>query len=305
MCCVELPARPRDTWPAQIVDVKRAIAWVKEHIGKHGGDPDFVVVTGGSAGGHLAALAALTPGIAGFQPGFEDTDTRVQAANVRVNPTWRSCCPAWYSSRNCPSPMSWVAPEAPPLFIAHGTNDTLVPVEHAARIRCLHLGAHPSHPAGDRPPSCGGALPRRECGHAQRVVPGGLVRRGAAGPPARGIRPEARPTVRRPVRQPTFRPDPYARLFGERKQHEAQHVVCPMPSVDQFEMGNQRRRRSPPHRVFRRARSPPGSQRRTHGDNPDHRLPRATSTERPAMGSSSFSELPGIGPPLATDVIGV
>lgn len=59
------------------------------------------------------------------------------------------------------------------------------PVEHAARLRCLLLGAHPSHPTGDRPPSCGGALPRRECGHAQRVVPGGLVRRGAAGPPAR------------------------------------------------------------------------------------------------------------------------
>lgn len=58
------------------------------------------------------------------------------------------------------------------------------PVEHAARLRCLLLGAHPSHPTGDRPPSCGGALPRRECGHAQRVVPGGLVRRGAAGPPA-------------------------------------------------------------------------------------------------------------------------
>ncbi|WP_202948857.1 alpha/beta hydrolase [Candidatus Microthrix parvicella] len=198
MCCVELPARPRDTWPAQIVDVKRAIAWVKEHIGKHGGDPDFVVVTGGSAGGHL--------------------------------------------------------------------------------------GAHPTHPAGDRPLSCGGALPRRECGHAQRVVPGGLVRRGAAGPPARGIRPEARPTVRRPVRQRTFRPDPYARLFGERKQHEAQHVVCPMPCVDQFEMGNQRRRRSPQHRVFRRARSPPGSQRRTHGDNPDHRLPRPRAPNDPPWG---------------------
>lgn len=56
------------------------------------------------------------------------------------------------------------------------------PVEHAARLRCLLLGAHPSHPTGDRPPSCGGALPRRECGHAQRVVPGGLVRRGAAVP---------------------------------------------------------------------------------------------------------------------------
>src|SRR5690606_33139228 len=29
------------------------------------------------------------------------------------------------------SPMSWVGPDAPPFFLAHGTNDTLVPVEQA------------------------------------------------------------------------------------------------------------------------------------------------------------------------------
>ncbi len=71
---------PRSTWPDQIVDVKRAIAWVKDHIAEYGGDPDFVVITGGSAGGHLSALAALTAGVAAFQPGFEDADTSVQAA---------------------------------------------------------------------------------------------------------------------------------------------------------------------------------------------------------------------------------
>ena len=60
--CVAVNYRlsPRGTWPDQIVDVKRAIAWVKEHIADYGGDPDFVVITGGSAGGHLSALAALT-----------------------------------------------------------------------------------------------------------------------------------------------------------------------------------------------------------------------------------------------------
>jgi acetyl esterase/lipase len=80
--CVAVNYRhsPRNTWPDHIVDVKRALAWVKAHIAQYGGDPDFVAITGGSAGGHLSALAALTPNDSQFQPGFEDADTRVQAA---------------------------------------------------------------------------------------------------------------------------------------------------------------------------------------------------------------------------------
>ena len=46
----------------------------------YGADPAFLAVTGGSAGGHLAALAALTPNDPEYQPGFEDADTSVQAA---------------------------------------------------------------------------------------------------------------------------------------------------------------------------------------------------------------------------------
>ena len=71
---------PRATWPDHIVDVKRALAWTKANIAGHGGDPSFVVITGGSAGGHLSSLAALTPNLADFQPGFEDADTSVAAA---------------------------------------------------------------------------------------------------------------------------------------------------------------------------------------------------------------------------------
>ncbi len=44
---------PAAKWPAHIVDAKRALAWVREHIAEHGGDPGFIAVTGGSAGGHL------------------------------------------------------------------------------------------------------------------------------------------------------------------------------------------------------------------------------------------------------------
>ena len=50
---------PRAAFPAQIIDVKKAITWVKSHIAEYGGDPDFIVITGGSAGGHLSLLAGL------------------------------------------------------------------------------------------------------------------------------------------------------------------------------------------------------------------------------------------------------
>ena len=50
---------PRLRFPAQLDDVKLALAWVREHIAQYGGDPERVVVGGHSAGGHLAALACL------------------------------------------------------------------------------------------------------------------------------------------------------------------------------------------------------------------------------------------------------
>jgi acetyl esterase/lipase len=143
---------PKSSWPDHIVDVKRALAWVKENIGEHGGDPDFVVITGGSAGGHLASLAALTPGLTDWQPGFEDADTSVSAAvplygvydftnrsgTGRTDMTpflqervFKSVVtddlPRWEQA----STISHVGPDAPPFFVLHGDNDSLVPVQQA------------------------------------------------------------------------------------------------------------------------------------------------------------------------------
>ncbi len=146
---------PKATWPDHIVDVKRALAWVKANIAQHGGDPDFVAITGGSAGGHLCALAALTAGDPAFQPGFEAADTSVRAAvpfygvydvgdlgatgnrdiaevwekyvlKQRVGPDRR----IWEQA----SPLYRVRADAPPMFVLHGSNDTLVPVEQARRF---------------------------------------------------------------------------------------------------------------------------------------------------------------------------
>ncbi len=80
--CVSIDYRlsPKATFPDQIVDCKQALVWVKQHISEFGGNPDFIVVTGGSAGGHLSSLVALTPNYPLFQPGFEDDDTTVHGA---------------------------------------------------------------------------------------------------------------------------------------------------------------------------------------------------------------------------------
>ena len=71
---------PQATWPDHIVDVKRAIAWVRENAGELGIDPEMICITGGSAGGHLTALAGLTINDPALQPGFEESDTTVAAA---------------------------------------------------------------------------------------------------------------------------------------------------------------------------------------------------------------------------------
>jgi acetyl esterase/lipase len=51
---------PSNRWPAHIVDAKRVLGFTKKNIANYGGDPQRVVVAGGSAGGHLASLLALS-----------------------------------------------------------------------------------------------------------------------------------------------------------------------------------------------------------------------------------------------------
>ncbi len=155
--CVAMNYRlaPKHPFPAQIIDVKKAIAWTREHIASYGGDPSYLVITGGSAGGHLAALAALTPGEAAYQPGFEDADTSV--AGVRAvlrrlrhgradrRPARRGAArrlPRAAGLQEGPaskdreefvraSPIAHVSPDAPDFFVLHGTNDSLVDVRQA------------------------------------------------------------------------------------------------------------------------------------------------------------------------------
>jgi acetyl esterase/lipase len=144
---------PFATWPDHLVDCKRALAWIRAHAEEYGVDPGFVCVTGGSAGGHLAALVALTQNEAAYQPGFEDADTSVQAAvpfygvydfTNRQGAMHEKFLPMflepWVMKRfydedpeafAAASPIDAVNAGAPPMLVIHGDRDTLAPVVDA------------------------------------------------------------------------------------------------------------------------------------------------------------------------------
>jgi acetyl esterase/lipase len=158
--CVSIDYRksPRNAWPAHIIDVKRALAWVRDNIADYGGDPDFIAVTGGSAGAHLASLAALTANDEQLQPGFEDADTTVQAAApyygvydlTDVEKMHEMMLPflehfvmqARYADDpqlfESASPITRVHRRAPPFFVLHGENDSVIP-SMQARAFCAAL----------------------------------------------------------------------------------------------------------------------------------------------------------------------
>ena len=144
---IEYRRSPIATYPEHVIDIKAAIAWVRENAHDLGIDPEFIAITGGSAGGHLCALTALSAGDAELQPGFEDADTSVAAAvpfygvydfTDPDKVQWRYLSP-WVlepldfkKSRSDhtdifekASPTHLCRADAPPFLIIHGANDTL------------------------------------------------------------------------------------------------------------------------------------------------------------------------------------
>jgi len=158
---------PGATFPDHLIDLKAALAWIRQHADDYGIDPDFVVVTGGSAGGHLTALMGLTANDARYQPGFEHADTSVQAAVpfygvydfTNRNGTMMPEFHRWIAEPIVikaflddeperfadASPLDHVRADAPPFLVVHGDKDTLAPVEDA-RAFVTSLSAVSSSP---------------------------------------------------------------------------------------------------------------------------------------------------------------
>jgi acetyl esterase/lipase len=144
---------PAATFPDHLIDLKRALVWIRAHADELGVDPDFIAVTGGSAGGHLTALMALTANDPRYQPGFETADTTLQAAVpfyaifdftnrlgthprgffTQVLEPW--VMKAFFSEEperfRAASPLDHLHAGAPPFLVIHGDRDTLAPLADA------------------------------------------------------------------------------------------------------------------------------------------------------------------------------
>jgi acetyl esterase/lipase len=110
-----------------LADARGAVAWARTRASELGIEPVQVFVAGSSAGGHLALSAALTdPTIAGAVSLYGYYGTAEDGQPLT-------------------SPLGLAGPDAPPLFVAHGDNDTYVQVEAARELvaRVREVSANP------------------------------------------------------------------------------------------------------------------------------------------------------------------
>ncbi len=110
-----MPANPH---PAQIQDVAAAFAWVHRYISKYGGNPNKIIVSGHSAGGHLAALLALDP--EWLKP-FQLSSSAIRAV-VSLSGVYDVSHVAGFgddAARAAASPIRYVHADSPPFLIEY------------------------------------------------------------------------------------------------------------------------------------------------------------------------------------------
>lgn len=153
-------------FPAQIQDVKAGLRWLRAHATEFRLDPTRIAVWGGSAGGHLAALAGTSGGVAALEDlslGCADQSSRVQAVvdwfgpidflsmdeQFRATGVGRadhgeaqspesrllgqkvSLVPEKAKAAN---PATYISSDDPPFFIQHGAKDPMVPTQQSIQF---------------------------------------------------------------------------------------------------------------------------------------------------------------------------
>jgi len=125
-----------EVWPRNLHDCKIGVRFLRKNAAKYRIDHDHIGVLGGSAGGHLAALVAMTSPEDGLDPKepWGEVSCRVQAAM----PMYGVHDFAAFAKEPPPaeltellkrgSPVTYATKDDPPALILHGTKDALVPV---------------------------------------------------------------------------------------------------------------------------------------------------------------------------------
>ncbi|MFI6781452.1 alpha/beta hydrolase fold domain-containing protein [Micromonospora sp. NPDC050276] len=140
-------------FPAQLDDVRAAVRWLRREGHTVGVDRERIGVWGESAGGHLAALVALT--------GSDEDDSRVRAAVcwyapsnlLTMQPQAHPAATIDHEAADSPeslliggplaenpglgraaSPITYVTDQAPPMLLIHGDQDLVVPVGQSEEL---------------------------------------------------------------------------------------------------------------------------------------------------------------------------
>lgn len=143
--------------PAAVEDCLCALRWIGIHAKQYNFDLEKVIVTGPSAGGHLALTTSMIPASAGFANecahmsdpkdaaprvaavinlfGITDVADLLQGPNLRTYAvTWLGSQPDREDLARRLSPLTYVRADVPPVLTIHGDADPTVPYSHAVRL---------------------------------------------------------------------------------------------------------------------------------------------------------------------------
>ena len=134
------------TAPAAVNDVLKAAQWFHDHAADYKVDPNQILVTGGSAGGHLALMVAMVPDSAGFGPatkiagvidfyGITDVPDQLDGPHKQTYAvTWVPEQPDRLVLARRLSPLTYVRKGLPPMLVIHGDADQTVPYDQSVRL---------------------------------------------------------------------------------------------------------------------------------------------------------------------------
>jgi acetyl esterase/lipase len=162
---VEYRMAPNSPAPAAVEDCRCALRWVVNHSKEYNFDVSKIVLTGGSAGGHLALITGMLPAGNAFdhQCPTDDSTRWYQGAEPPIKvaaivnwfgitdvaelidgPNAKHYAIEWFGSlpnraelARQVSPMTYVRGGLPPIITIHGDQDDIVPYTQAVR---LHAG---------------------------------------------------------------------------------------------------------------------------------------------------------------------
>ena len=139
---------PTYYFPAPLEDVKCAIRYLRANAAQYGLDAERIGIWGGSAGGHLAAMAGLTGDGEDFvKGGYADQSSGVAAVVDMFGPSDLAGDFNWLQTFLLgrafgttdkraailarASPVNYVSAHTPPMLIMHGDQDDVVPVSQS------------------------------------------------------------------------------------------------------------------------------------------------------------------------------